>query len=304
MNHWIVVAAAYEGDDESFSAREIFERRMRDRFWGLSAKTNHRRSLKRGDRAVFYVASPESAFAGTARLASDSFTLSPAQTEKVSHGTDFFAAEYGVWLEEVDQWITPRPIAPIASQLSLIRDPKQWWVYLQGGLHPITPDDYARIVGSAEPELTEDEFEEAVYTLEELDASAPLDQRREVSVRTEQGFLRQHLFGGKPDSTCTICGHHFPVELLRAAHIKRRSECSVEEKLDYCNVVTPMCTFGCDELFERGYVVVRSGRVAKGQGAGVTPPVADYIARITDRPCVPYYGESRPYFDWHAQKHM
>jgi hypothetical protein len=156
---------------------------------------------------------------------------------------------------------------------------------------------------TARPEVTEDDFEDAVYTLEELDRSVPLDQRREVSIRTEQGFLRQYLFGTKQEHTCTICGRVFPAKFLRAAHIKRRADCSVEEKLDYKNNVTPMCTFGCDELFERGYIVVRNGRVGKGQWVGVTPPVQDYIAGITDRPCLPYYRGSRPYFDWHAQKY-
>ena len=149
-------------------------------------------------------------------------------------------------------------------------------------------------------EYSEADFEKAVRTLEELDASVPLDDLREVSVRIEQGFIRQQLFRNGRESECMICGRVFPVNLLRAAHIKRRADCTPQEKRDYQNNVVPMCTFGCDELFERGYIVVLSGRVAKGRRVGVTSPVEDYIARIADRPCLPYYRGSSPYFDWHA----
>jgi len=120
-------------------------------------------------------------------------------------------------------------------------------------------------------------------------------------MRVEQGFIRQQLFGGKRELQCVICGRSFPTELVRAAHIKRRADCSSAEKRDYQNNVVPMCTLGCDELFERGYVVVRDGSVQKGRKVASTPAVEDYIAQIVDRLCLSYYRGSDLYFNWHSQ---
>jgi hypothetical protein len=136
-----------------------------------------------------------------------------------------------------------------------------------------------------------------------LDPTTPLDERRMDAVRTEQDFVRRQLVKGKTTQQCVICGRLFPIDLLRAAHIKRREGCSLEERLDYTNNVVLMCTLGCDELFERGYIAVREGRVGRGKAAWLTPSVEDYIAMISDRLCLPYYRGSGVYFDAHAESH-
>jgi hypothetical protein len=151
------------------------------------------------------------------------------------------------------------------------------------------------------PEYTLEEFEEAVGTLEELPPS-DLDIRREVAVRIEQTFLRQHLFKKQKEARCALCGKDFPVKLLRTAHVKPRSQCSPEERLDFENIVVPMCTFGCDELFERGYIVIRQGAVEIIPRPR-TPAVDDYLATLKDRQCPMFYGDRRPYFEWHADWH-
>ena len=48
---------------------------------------------------------------------------------------------------------------------------------------------------------------------------------------------------------------------LVAAHIKKRAACSLEEKKDYKSIVMPMCSFGCDYLYERGYIAVSDGKI-------------------------------------------
>ncbi len=123
-------------------------------------------------------------------------------------------------------------------------------------------------------------------------------------VRTEQGFLRNTLFGNSVAGECAICGRSLPVGLLVAAHIKKRAECSETEKADYQHNVVPMCVFGCDGLFERGYIVVVDGAVAVGQArrADLTPAVATYLKTIEGRP-VPAWATCSQYFDWHYQHH-
>lgn len=146
MNYWIFVAAPQANDGESYTARQIYERRMQDGFWGLGPRTPHRKNVRQGDQIVFYVGRPESAFAGTARLASDSFALSAEEQTRLSRGSTVFTAEFGVWLDTVATWPTSHPVASLAQSLAFIENPAQWWAYLQGGIRQITEGDYGRIV--------------------------------------------------------------------------------------------------------------------------------------------------------------
>ncbi|MGH8679537.1 MAG: endonuclease NucS domain-containing protein, partial [Burkholderiales bacterium] len=131
---------------ESYTSRQVYERRMQDKFWGLGGRTPHRKSVRQGDQVVFYVGRPESAFGGTARLTSDSFALTPEQQAQLSHGSAVFTVEYGVWLDSISTWETSRPVASLAPRLDFIENPTQWWAYLQGGIRQVSEADYGRIV--------------------------------------------------------------------------------------------------------------------------------------------------------------
>jgi hypothetical protein len=146
MNYWIFTVAPYKSGSEYYSARQIYERRMEDRFWGLGARTAHRKNVREGDQVVFYVGRPDCAFGGTARLASDSVTLTAEQQSDLSHSSVFFTAEYGVFLDAVEIWGLMHPMPVLAPSLKFIKNPGQWGVYLQGGIRQVTEADYAAIV--------------------------------------------------------------------------------------------------------------------------------------------------------------
>lgn len=103
------------------------------------------------------------------------------------------------------------------------------------------------------------------------------DKLRVSYQRAEQTILRRYLLQGDT-GTCALCENDFPIGLLVAAHIKPRSECSDDEKRDIKNVAMPNCKFGCDELWERGYISVN------GDGQLVHAPneTADLGARVTE----------------------
>ncbi|MEX5271554.1 hypothetical protein [Kocuria sabuli] len=95
------------------------------------------------------------------------------------------------------------------------------------------------------------------WTSEEFDR-AYLAKRR-----TEQAYLRQFLLTGG-SGQCALCARSFSKEFLIAAHIKKRSLCDDEEKADIPAVAMLACKFGCDELFERGMIVVApDGHITK-----------------------------------------
>lgn len=110
--------------------------------------------------------------------------------------------------------------------------------------------------------------------VEDMDVA---DRLRVSYQRAEQTILRRYLLQGDT-GTCALCESDFPIGLLAAAHIKRRSACSDDEKRDIKNVAMPNCKFGCDELWERGYISV------DGQGQLMHAPTAtaDLGARVTD----------------------
>jgi hypothetical protein len=129
-----------------------------------------------------------------------------------------------------------------------------------------------------------------------------LDIEGKTKNRAEQGFLRKTLFGNKTIAKCGICGKEYPISFLVAAHIKKRSFCSNEEKLDYKNIVMPMCKFGCDDLFEKGYISVDNGIVSVN-GKAVTFPLSLYLDQIDGLNCVYWNTNTSKYFQWHLNHH-
>lgn len=97
--------------------------------------------------------------------------------------------------------------------------------------------------------------EEAEEALDRLAGDTPLERYALRLIRAEQSRLRRLKFGRLELAACDVCEVRLPVPLLRLAHIKRRASCSEDERRNLSNVMAA-CTFGCDELFERGLLVV------------------------------------------------
>lgn len=141
-------------------------------------------------------------------------------------------------------------------------------------------------------EITDKEFEEALLQLDgELDRKAMGWHRR------EQSRARKRLLNGRPQGMCLICGKEMLSEFLVAAHIKKRSECTDEEKRDIDGVLMLACRFGCDYLFELGYISVQDKIVV------ISEKLFDKNARIYSASISGRQLESTPkqdfYFAWH-----
>ena len=99
---------------------------------------------------------------------------------------------------------------------------------------------------------------------------------------------------------CELCGRTLPVSSLVAAHIKKRANCSHEERLDP-NVVMRACRFGCDELFERGYVLVAdNGAIVEGEMLVQSNDDTRTVAgTLLGRSCLAFRDSTREYFRYH-----
>lgn len=129
----------------------------------------------------------------------------------------------------------------------------------------------------------------------------PSDRWTLGAVRTEQRFLRNQQLQLR-GSSCSLCGHSFPEELLIAAHIKPRSVGSEKECMETRNVSMLAFLFGCDALFELGYLVVGESGVIEAGKPG-PKQVKDRIEGLLGRKCRAHDERSRGYFAWHRQAH-
>ena len=149
---------------------------------------------------------------------------------------------------------------------------------------------------TSKPEINEHEYEQNSIELEEL------DKTRETLTRKEQSYLRKKIFNYKTISECSICDKKINIEFLVCAHIKKRSKCNDEEKRNMHNV-TPMCKFGCDELFERGYIVVENGKIKAIKKNNSTEFVNNYLYKINGKICNIYNDSNDQFFRWHKEFH-
>lgn len=142
-NYWIFVVTDHSHD---LSAKQIYQTRMNDKFWGLNERTPYRNSLRKGDRVIFSYGSKT--FLGTALLDSDSFELDGQQKDKFSHDIDFYKPDYGVLLSDIITWNEPKQVNDYAGSLSFVGKVQQYPVYFQGGIKKISKIEFDMITGN------------------------------------------------------------------------------------------------------------------------------------------------------------
>ncbi|MFF9521297.1 hypothetical protein OG399_15420 [Streptomyces achromogenes] len=158
---------------------------------------------------------------------------------------------------------------------------------------------------------------QALLTLDPANASTtPLDPRTEQAAvdafdgelerkaqraqRGEQAVLKRRLLPGITGA-CALCGRELPGTFLIGAHIKKRSMCTDTEKRDLANIAMLACVFGCDALYEHGYVTVApGGDIQVSPLVHDIPEVAAYIKHKLEHRTVTWWNEDRePYYNWH-----
>jgi hypothetical protein len=144
-------------------------------------------------------------------------------------------------------------------------------------------------------EVAPEEIEDAIFNLD-----GDLDRKAAGWHRKEQAAGRRQLLKGKPEGTCQLCQRKMKSEFLIAAHIKRRSECEEHEKRDLAGVMMLACKFGCDYLFEVGFIGVNKGKLM------ISPALKDQVARdyvqSIKKFSVQVSDKQAKYFEWHFTK--
>jgi len=112
--------------------------------------------------------------------------------------------------------------------------------------------DELLIIGKSEDKNFEQHFKQRLEEIVETDGSVSISQSRK-----EQGILRGILFKDNEEKECAFCHRILPTKIMVAAHIKPRSKCSASERKNP-NIVMPVCKIGCDDFFEKGYLIVNN----------------------------------------------
>lgn len=142
---------------------------------------------------------------------------------------------------------------------------------------------------SRNPDFSVD-LENRLKNLQETD-----QQNTRATTRKEQSILRAFLFEKLSESKCSICHKTLPVDLLVAAHIKPRRDCSIEERKNF-NVVMPACKIGCDDFFEKGYIFIDdSGLVQINKKNNTTEELNEILKKLSGKPC-PHFGDKTKEF--------
>ena len=150
------------------------------------------------------------------------------------------------------------------------------------------------------------EFDEEEYKNLRIESQlkriSVLDKERITRFRTEQNYLRTYLFSNSDRGTCAICHNSYPTKFMTCAHIKKRTDCSDIEMRDK-NVVMPACNFGCDSLFEKGYLIVKDGISVKNiSDKLITNDLSLYLDKIIGKRCLSWSQDSKKYFKFHENK--
>lgn len=133
---------------------------------------------------------------------------------------------------------------------------------------------------------------------------------RKTSSRKEQKLLRRLSIGTRtthPTTTCVICQRVVPNigDFIRCAHIRPRNSLTTPEQLTDLHNVAPMCTFGCDALFETGSIIVDQGGIIRRNDNGqyVQESVVEQANLVNGQHCAAHTEESEIYFQFHRNRH-
>lgn len=150
------------------------------------------------------------------------------------------------------------------------------------------------------PDTDHKTFENSIEKLQSLEKT---DTERIANTRNEQAFLRKGLFENKTFSKCGICNKTYPISMLHAAHIKKRAQCDFNERTDP-RIVFPLCVFGCDALFEAGFISIKNGMVTALKKNTRSKAIKDYLNSINGLECHFFDRDTKKYFEWHYAKHQ
>ena len=134
--------------------------------------------------------------------------------------------------------------------------------------------------------------QEALQALDKTDSKSHTSKRR-----VEQQLLREFHMGER-ETTCSLCHSTLPNALMVAGHIWERHKIKDDETRKDPDVVMPVCKLGCDELFEKGFIVVdEDGSIVSDKKHIDTEPLVEFAQRYEGKKCLHFNEKTKRFFD-------
>jgi hypothetical protein len=259
---------------------------------GIIALTNNQCKPQRGDRVYLFQIGKDRGLCGVATvLANSSIRDQP-----------LWQRRYGIAKYAPDRERVLLRVEMIANE------PVAIWRPNAGTMQSCKPVLADQFDSAAESFLTEQVVSDSrvnlnnyLESLADCELLGATDRETRTLARVEQAYWRRELFGDRQLCACAICGQLVPRRLIVVAHVKRRSQCTREERLDRNNVM-PACLLGCDALFENRYLTVEHGKIIGHADQVRCTTVGNAIRRVDGRQLsgIPWTVARVPYFDAHA----
>jgi hypothetical protein len=264
---------------------EQWQQQLKSGSTGWWYAVQHRKDMKPRDLVVFWESGKKKPGA---------FAFGHLTTEPVQEDRDWVVPYI---IDSVPADVVPREVALQTQSLqdmALFRQP-------QASNFPLTKAEWEDLNRLAFTTAERPRFDSLKHSEQEvINLPGDLDQVSPTLRRTEQGILRKVLFGTDKECACSLCGNWLPVDLLIAAHIKKRSKCSDRERRDISNVVMSACVFGCDSLYEKGYIRVnKHGRIEVRKS--ISSEVQRTVGLLNGKLCLAFTADSAKYFAWHSE---
>ena len=113
--------------------------------------------------------------------------------------------------------------------------------------------------------------------------------------RKEQALLREfHLKQNK--TQCSLCHRILPNELIVAAHIWERSKIKNDEIRKDPNIAMPLCKLGCDDLFEKKYLIVDSEGMIQKNEERIESELENFVEQYKNKKCLHFNEKTKLYF--------
>lgn len=143
---WLMVVKDHRaGPRQTIPAMQVLANRVRHGFWLISAKNPYRKRVTPGDAGLFYVSSK------LGRVIAGSCVIT-SQPQPITHNIKSLIEGYPstmlthyIGIDGVI-WTSPLEASEVIPNMSFVKNKLRWPAYLQGSLHPISPDDYEYVM--------------------------------------------------------------------------------------------------------------------------------------------------------------
>jgi hypothetical protein len=153
MNYWIVVSTQ-DKTDPNVSGLDKWQKRKDDCFWGVPESNRVDTSIVTGDKAFFYVGSPEMLLVGPVHVLSGIHQLSEAEKTKLWSESVAFTATQGFFFKMDEEACGVCNVRSLVknNDLKFVKDKDNWQFSFHHSLICIEQLDYETILRAMEAE--------------------------------------------------------------------------------------------------------------------------------------------------------